>query len=55
LFIAGIINLLGALMYILDKSGIFDICMLFSYIYINVITILLIKFFRQSNLLENEG
>jgi hypothetical protein len=47
LFIAGIINLSGALMYILDKSEIFNICMLFSYIFFAVITILLIKFFRQ--------
>ena len=55
MFIAGMTNLVAALMFILDKSGIFDICMLFSYIFFNVITILLIKFFRQHKLQENEG
>jgi hypothetical protein len=47
MFIAGIINLTGALMFILDKSGIFNISMLFSYIFFTVITIFLLKFFRQ--------
>lgn len=47
LFIAGTINLSGALMYLSDKSEIFNICMLSSYIFFTVITILLIKFFRQ--------
>ena len=53
LFIAGIINLSGALMYILDKSGIFNICMLFSYIFFTVFTIMLIKFFSHRKLLES--
>jgi hypothetical protein len=47
MFIAGIVNLTGALMFILDKSGIFNICMLFNFIFFTVITILFIKFFRQ--------
>jgi hypothetical protein len=47
MFFAGITNLTGALMFILDKSGILDVCMLVNLILFIMIMILFTKFFRQ--------
>jgi hypothetical protein len=47
MLIAGTTNLIGALMFILDKSEISGICAVFHLILFTIILAVLIKFFRQ--------